>query len=121
MDAAAILAEIKAEFPGRPIVCLPPERPTEIVVEIERTTKQSVAIAFLERSRPHGHHHTTEEYVVERGVLRVHLDKAHRTLSTGESITISPHCVHWAESVGAPARVRVTATPPWMPEDHILV
>lgn len=121
MDHQRIVEELRRKYPGCPITCLPTDSPTEIVVEIERTTNpdQSVAIAIIDRSEPHRHERTYEVYEVLEGSLEVYCDEVVTTLWPGEQCSIAPGVVHWAE--GQAVRVRVTASPAWSKEDHLLV
>jgi mannose-6-phosphate isomerase-like protein (cupin superfamily) len=122
MNAEAIVARLAREFPQAAIKQIPPEDPLEIVVELPRsadTPGESTAIAVIERSVPHVHHKTVERYEIQEGVLKLHLEDTVLMLGPGESVTIQPGQVHWAE--GQPTRLLVTSWPPWTPEDHIIM
>lgn len=113
---------LREEFPDKNIVVLgDPDDPHEVVVEVDGCEDESTAIALVERSEPHFHIRTEERYVVVSGRLHVHVEDQSFTLGPGKVITILPGFVHWAESAEeTPARIRVIASPPWTPEDHIL-
>ena len=52
MQAESIVEEFKQRFPGRNIVMLPAENPTEIICEIEPTEEHpdySIALAVVDR------------------------------------------------------------------------
>ena len=119
MNHEMILQNLRKEFSGRKIICLPEDGPLEIIVELEADEQQSTAIAIIDRSIEHVHHVMIERYIVETGVLRVHVDDETCTLYPGDKIDIYPGQAHWAEGVAT--RVRIIATPPWTPGDHHLV
>lgn len=121
MDNKKLLA-LGREFFGKPIFLLPPDDPdnaTEVVVEVSRDERESVAVALIDRSAPHMHYATTEVYIVEEGELTVYVNKVKHLLRPGEQLTILSGEVHWAE--GDSTRVRVVARPPWTSADHVLV
>ncbi len=109
---------------GKPIA-IPPESdtPAEMIYELgwHQTTGDSEAVAAIDRSAPHYHKHTIEVYVLEEGVLTVHLgDKTIIMAQKGQILIIPPGTIHWAEA-SRTAFVRVICSPAWTPEDHILV
>lgn len=113
---------LRKEFPGKTIICIPnEENPTEVIVELSHDENESVAIAIIDRSAPHFHRVITEMYEIESGSLILYFDNIPFHLKEGArmDVIISPNTIHWAE--GDETRVRVTATPPWTPEDHILL
>lgn len=101
------------------IIRLPAEDPAEIIVEIGGNADEGLAVAVIDRSVPHVHQKMTEVYEVERGILRVHVDGETRTLEPGQSLTIHPGQIHWAE--GEATRLLVRSKPPWIASDHIIV
>jgi mannose-6-phosphate isomerase-like protein (cupin superfamily) len=120
MKANEVAAQLRLAYPGKPVIFLPDEEnPAEIIVEIEKTDITSTAMAVIDRSAPHFHRRTREIYVVERGRLNLHFNRAKVTLEPGGVYIIHPGHVHWAE--GASAWVRVICTPPWTADDHELV
>ena len=60
MDRQAI-DDLQAEYPNRPIICIPPHQPTECVIEVLKGQKLGVAVALIDRSQSHRHRLTTEE------------------------------------------------------------
>jgi len=122
MDTGARMQEemrrLEREFPGKRVIALPPEDPTEIIAELGGDSGQSAAVAVILRSKPHVHRQTAETYEVEEGELYLFLDGELRVLGPGERLTVQPGQEHWAQ--GAPTRVRVTSSPPWSAADHIL-
>lgn len=120
MDTTAVIAQLREEFPGKTIVCLPEDNPTEIIVELDRNGVEdcSVAVAVIDRSAPHYHRMLTETYEVQEGVLYLQVEGMLHVLNPGDTFTIHPGQVHWAE--GKATRIIVTCTPPWRPDDHIL-
>ncbi len=122
MDLQELLASLRHEFPGRNIVCIPPEEPKEIIVELDRDESSSQAVALIKRSEPHVHHRITERYEVLSGRLILTTSFGITSLAPGDTYIINPESVHHAESGdGSFTRVRVTSNPPWSPDDHILV
>lgn len=120
MDVAEIVARLSQEFPGKTIILNTPENTQEIVCEIEPASEHpdhSVAIAYILRSQPHRHLHTVEEYQVEEGMLTLNLDGVRQEFQPGQSYTVQPHIVHWAQ--GDWVRVRVVSHPGWTLADHI--
>lgn len=105
-------------YPGAPVFRIPEQDPLEIVVEVEKTSNQSIAVAIIERSAPHFHRNMIETYLVETGPLTLHVDGETYVLQKGDVFIIRPGQVHWAE--GNRVRVKVVASPAWTPEDHIL-
>ena len=118
MDVDNIVAELTAKYPGKPIIKLPEDNPTEIIVELERTAEMSCAIAVIARSVEHHHQIMVETYTVLRGRISVFLDGREHKLETGAMVIIPPGTKHWAQ--GDSAWVQVDCTPPWSAEDHIL-
>lgn len=116
MNKAHIIKELKRLYPARPIVCIPEDKPTEIVCEVSEYFDQGVAVAIIDRSKPHLHRKTTEVYLVERGCLTIHFEKRKALLRVGDVLVIPPGIVHWAE--GKEAWVKVISAPKWSANDH---
>lgn len=123
MNPEKVVAELQREFPGKTILQLPPENPTEIICEVEPTTtdhpERSVAVAVIDLSGQHVHRISTETYEVEDGEVTLFTDGIEQFLKKGDSMIIKPGIIHRAKANGA--RVKVTSHPGWTPEDHILV
>lgn len=119
VNTQKVVAELNLQYPGKKIVLLPPQNPTEIICEIERSPKKSVAIAVIEKSKPHFHKKLAETYRILRGALHLFVDGEKLTLKQGDTYVIKPGQVHWTESDGA--WVEVSSVPGWDQEDHILV
>lgn len=123
MEREPYIAKLRADFPEAPIACIPEDEPQEIIAVlgiVDEEPRAGIAVAFIERSRPHYHKTVTEVYTVERGTLTVYLDGKPHRLRYGENLIIHPGVVHWAEA-SPPALVWVASTPPWTAEDHVLV
>ena len=118
-----ILERLKERFKEKMIFTMPDEvDPDEIVVELTSNSTSSTALAVIWRSTPHKHYVTVETYEVRSGTLVVHVDDVTHEMNAGDSFTIQPEEVHWAECHDEEgSEVLVTATPPWSQEDHILV
>jgi len=117
-----IIARLKREYPGKSIVLNPEVNPTEILCEIEPSSKHSEyseAIAYINSSSPHRHLKATETYKVESGRLTLYLDGVSKTVSEGQSAVIKPKVIHWAD--GDWAKVWVRSEPGWTFEDHLQV
>lgn len=109
-------------YPGKAVVQLPHERPTEIICEIAPTSEHpehSTAIAAITTSAPHYHKHAAETYRILQGVLTLTVDSKEIKLREGETHTIQPGQTHSAK--GNFTLVEVTSQPGWTAEDHILV
>lgn len=119
MKVKRVITKLKKKYPGKNIVITDPENPGEIICEVEPSKDSSIAIAVVDKIRPHYHKILTERYEVLRGVLRHHMGDKVTTLQKGDEIEILPGTVHWAE--GKETWFKVYSTPGWTPEDHILV
>ena len=122
MNAQNIIDSFKKTFPGKRIVCIPEHNPSEIICEIDPSSlhpSYSKAFAAIKRSRPHYHKIARETYKVKEGVLKLHIDSDTLTLMPGESHTVLPLQVHFAE--GDFTIVDVYSEYGWTPEDHYLV
>jgi len=121
MDIQELLKSLRQEFPGRNIVCIPPEEPKEIIVELDRDESSGQAVALIKRSEPHLHRRMMEQYVIEEGKLLLCVNGNLSEMIKGDQVTIMPGLVHHAVSLTKDfVRVRVTSWPPWSLEDHIL-
>lgn len=119
MITQATIDAIRDEFPDKDIVLLPEDAPTEVIVKLSRNDRESVAVAFIDRSKPHYHEDIMEIYEVQEGVLFLNVDSQVYELHPGDVFRIFPGEVHFAE--GDATRVFVTCSPPWTSDDHILV
>lgn len=120
MDATREIEELEYEFQGCRIIRTPEHNPTEIICELGKRVPgldQSEAIAIIESSAPHFHKKITKVYLVEAGILMLHMRGRDILLRPGEMAIIRPGQIHSAS--GDSARVRVIASPSWTPEDHI--
>lgn len=122
MDVKKIVDELKKKYPGKNIIINTPENPTEIVCEVKPGSEnpdRSVAVAVIDKSISHMHRRAKEVYEVIKGELE--FNKGGRTyiLHEGMKIEIVPGERHTAK--GHETWVKVTSTPGWTPDDHILV
>jgi mannose-6-phosphate isomerase-like protein (cupin superfamily) len=115
VDAERVIEKLKRDYPDKNIVLNYPDDPTEIVCEIDPGNGR--AIAVIDRSEPHHHDRTTEEYKVVDGVLTLYIDGSEKVLEKGEDFTVYPGEIHFA--LGAETWFEVKSTPPWSPDDHI--
>ena len=122
MNAKKVITELSQKYPGKKIIKLPEDNPTEILCEIDPATnhpKKSVAISIIDKSEPHYHKKATETYKVIKGNLSVVIDGQKNKLEAGDSLSIKPRDIHYA--IGDETWVEVYSEPGWVPEDHILV
>lgn len=95
---------------------------TEIICEIEPTSLHSdysIAIAVIDKSKKHYHKFTEETYKIIKGELTLYVDDELIELKEGDTYTIQPGKVHWAE--GNETWIECTSYPGWTFEDHIEV
>lgn len=121
MTAAKVIEYFRRQYPGKNIVALPQDDPTEIICEVDPSMTHpdfNVAIAAVKQSTPHYHRKSVEIYEVIEGDIELIVDDQTHTLHAGDVYTIQPGCVHSAK--GNFALVRVTSRPGWTPEDHVL-
>ncbi len=122
MDVEKVVAYFEFQYPGKKIVKLPKDNPTEIICEVEPTEEnpqRSVADAVIDQSVPHLHQESTETYRILEEDVTLFIEADHIDLKTGDVFQIPPGNLHWA--VGNSALVRVISEPGWKAEDHILV
>lgn len=122
MNAAEIIAELTASYPGARIKQLPEGNPTEIVCEFDPRDEHpewSLAIAIIDKSAPHFHKRIVETYRVIRGELKLHYGNEEYTMYEGQQWQIEPGAIHWAE--GDACWVEVYCSPGYTAEDHHLV
>lgn len=122
MNVQEVTDTLGRNHPGKKIIKLPEQNPTEIICELEPTSdhpEYSVAISVISSSEPHHHKTSTEEYRVVRGDVNLTVDGKIVVLHPGDSYIIKPGVVHSA--TGNTAVIRVTSHPGWTAEDHILV
>ena len=121
MNQEKIIAELTAKYPEKHIIKNDEEEPTEILCEVKATEDHptfSMAVAVIEKSIPHFHKHSTEEYTVIKGELVLHIGNQSIPLHPGETFIIPPGKIHWAE--GNETWVSCFSQPGWTLEDHIL-
>lgn len=78
------------------------------------------AIEVIIKSKPHKHHKMTQQYTILEGSLTLHVDNETIELKPGDTYTVKPGLVHWAESDGE-CWLEIYSEPGWTPEDHIPV
>jgi mannose-6-phosphate isomerase-like protein (cupin superfamily) len=122
MDVERAEKRLKERYPGKNIIRIPEDNPTEIVCEVEPTTDHdtySVAVAIIESSKPHVHNKSLETYKVIDGQLQLRVGGETHIMNPGESYTVWPGKVHSAR--GNDAMVEVESYPGWTQEDHLWV
>lgn len=121
MNSRQVINQLKEKYPGKNIIALPENKPTEILCEVDPTSEHpeySNAVAIIDKSKPHTHHKTAETYKVIKGKLILHVGEKSKELNVGDTHTIKPGNVHWAE--GNETWVECYSEPGWTFEDHIL-
>ncbi|MCX6813342.1 MAG: cupin domain-containing protein [Candidatus Azambacteria bacterium] len=122
MNVEKVIKELSQEYPGKQVIKNEEKNPTEILCEIDPTTdhpERSVAIAVIDKSKPHYHKKTKETYEVIRGSLTINKNGQDFHLREGEKLVIEPGETHFA--FGNETWIRVYSEPGWVLEDHILV
>jgi mannose-6-phosphate isomerase-like protein (cupin superfamily) len=122
MNAEKVIIELQKQYPQKIICVMPETNPTEMVCEIdpaENHPDYSIAVAVIDESKPHFHDKTTEEYEVIKGMLELFIENKKHVLHEGDVVTIPPRNTHYAK--GRETWVKVTSTPGWTSEDHIIL
>ena len=121
MNHKNVITELEKKYPGKLIIKLPENEPTEILCEIESTAdhpEYSMAISVIDKSVPHYHKEVTELYEILKGELSVYIDDVEHKLKEGDKLEIKPGSTHYA--VGNETWVKCASTPGWVVSDHIL-
>jgi len=121
MNTKKIIKELSQKYPGKRIIKLPEDNPTEIICEIDPATNhpdKGVAVAVIDKSEPHYHKAATEIYKIIKGELTVSVNNQEYKLKEGNTLTVKPGEIHHA--VGNETWVEVYSEPGWTQEDHIL-
>jgi mannose-6-phosphate isomerase-like protein (cupin superfamily) len=121
MNAAQVRKALAAKYPAAHIVLNNENDPSEIVCEVDPTTKHpeySVAVAIVDRSVPHFHKKTTEIYTVIKGTLELLTDGIRIILHENDSYTVKPGVVHSA--TGDATWIRAESNPGWTAADHFI-
>lgn len=90
---------------------------TEVVCELDKSQRNSHAVAIIDRSMPHYHRIIEEKYKIIKGTLSLYIDDKNIVLNEGDEYTIDAGKKHYA--IGNSTWVDVVATPAWNLEDHI--
>jgi len=122
MNVKKVIEELQQKYPGKKIICLPENNPSEIICETEPADKHSdysVAISIIDKTAAHYHQKTTEIYEIISGSLTLIVDNQKHEMKAGDTLTINSGQIHSA--VGKQTWIKCTARPAWIPEDHLLV
>jgi len=122
MNHKQVIKKLIQHYPGKRIISLPENDPTEILCEIEPTTDHpdySKAISIIDCSVPHYHKKTTETYKVMEGSLKVVVDGRVYDLEKGDELTIQPGNTHYA--IGDQTWIECCSKPGWTADDHKFV
>jgi len=121
MNAAEVTKYFEQNYPGKDVIKLPPDDPTEIICETEPTSEHpdySVAMAAIKKSALHHHIKTSETYHILKGTLTLVVEGEEIQLKPGDVYEVKPPAKHYA--VGDFTLARVLSNPGWTPNDHIL-
>ena len=122
MNANQVTNQLYKKYPGKKIIKLPPDHPTEILCEIDPTSKHprfSITIAIIDKSLPHFHRKTTEIYQVIKGSLTLEIEDKKYYLKEGQQKTIKPNQIHSAK--GKQTWIKVTSHPGWSGKDQVFI
>ncbi|OGD53136.1 hypothetical protein A3J78_01010 [Candidatus Beckwithbacteria bacterium RBG_13_35_6] len=120
MNVKKVVKELQEKYPGKKIIKNNEKNPTEILCEIDPATKHphySLAVAVINKSRPHLHQKSKETYQVIKGILDLFVDGKKYKLSEGEKFIINPGQIHWAN--GNETWIECYSKPGWIIKDHI--
>ncbi len=114
------IEQLRSEYPDVTISWFLSTNSREAFAIISCDEHRCTAIALIERSSPHMHRISAETLLVEEGELTLHLEgEEPRLMGPGDAAMIVPGKTHWIE--GHPvAKLHMTSSPPWKPEDHVL-
>ena len=120
-----VISDLHKQYPILKPISIPSENPTEMIWEVDPTslhTDSSIAVAAIDISEEHYHIKSKETYRVKKGALQLWVNGMPEVLNEGETYTIQPPALHYAEGIdGEVAVVEVESHPGWTPEDHILL
>lgn len=122
MNKQKVVNELREKYPEANIILNDQRNPTEIICEIESTSKHSdysIAIAVIDKSISPYHKKTTEEYEVIKGKLLLKVDDKKIILKKGDKFVIKTNIVHYGE--GQETWVKTTSKPGWTQKNHLLV
>jgi mannose-6-phosphate isomerase-like protein (cupin superfamily) len=124
MNIKKVKEELAGKYPGANIKENPgPDGDvTEVIAEINRklvNSDRDVAVVVADSSAEHYHNHTTEEYEVLKGSLRIFLNGQPLDLKEGETVVINPGVRHRLE--GNETWFYCYSVPDWTAEDYHLV
>lgn len=122
MDIKKITSALKKEYPGKNIIPNHKTNPTEIICEIDPSSKHpaySSAIAVIDQTSPHYHERSAEIYYVLKGKLELMVEGARYSLNEDQYRVIPPGKVHFAK--GKATWVLVYSEPGWQLSDSLEV
>ena len=119
MNIPCVIEELKKKYPGKKILLNNRQNCTEILCEVEPTSKHlsySEALSIIDKTDAHFHDVTRETYKVIKGVLTLIVEGRKYILNEGQSYTIEPGQMHEAE--GNETWVQCISKPGWKKSDH---
>lgn len=115
-----ILGLLKEKLPKAEAFAMDGEG-NHFVSEVEPTREHpeyDKAVEVIIKSKPHKHLKTKQNYKILSGSLSLHVGGEIIELNTGDTFTVLPGTIHWAESANE-AWVEIVSHPGWTKEDHI--
>jgi lactoylglutathione lyase len=122
MDFKKVANELKKEYPGAKIIPNQKDNPTEVLCEIDPSSKHtgfSSVVSVIDQAEPHSHQYSAEIYYVLRGKLELLVENQRFVLNQDEYRVIPPNTVHSA--TGKETWVLVYSEPGWREDDHHLI
>lgn len=120
MNKKKVINKLKEKYPGKKIIAIPNDNPTEILCEVDPSLEHpdySLAVAVIDKSEQHLHKKSKERYKIVKGKLSLFVDGTEHKLKEGEELVIEPNQLHWAE--GNETWIECYSEPGWTLEDHI--
>ena len=122
MDVKKVISELKKQYPGKKIIPNHKTNPTEIICEIDPSSKHpgySSLISVIDQTAPHYHENSAEIYYILKGKLELMVEGARYSLNQDQYRVIPPGKVHFAK--GKATWVLVYSEPGWQETDHLEV
>lgn len=117
-----ILRELRVKYPGKGAFDLD-GCGRHFVCEVEPTKdhpEYDRAVEVIIQSQPHQHRKMTQRYTILSGTLELHVGDKTVVLKSGETSTVKPGKIHWAQS-NDECWAEIYSRPGWTKADHIPV
>lgn len=122
MDARQVTRELRRKFPHATILSNGGEDTTELICEVESVFEHSEfnrIVAVIDRIPGNFNRRSKLTWRVLEGTLNLFPHGQRQILTIGESYTIEPYVLYWAE--GDATWVEIRATPAWTIDDRRVV